>query len=324
MFKLTKMQDTHICPKGRSNYDFQQRIITNLDTASTKALNYLDLSFDTGSGFPSFIAPSGNFSKRKQSPPEIFSSLIISQCLVDIGIYPSFMDFIINHLNAVTNPSGFMHFFFDKTLLVADTDCTAVGHALLLSLNRPSPYLNLAIDKLIENTDPNGIIEVYQKPAGEHEGRIDANVLVNVLYLLHAVDRANEAALSERFVFQTLGRRTYLEGSRYYPSPDVFLYFLSRLVRDYPHTTSRYRGLLRKELVERKKISSTFLDISLRCAALDNIGLDASEYRDTIRRLQAHEGYWPAETFFKYGQTNRCFGGEALSTGFGIRALGAL
>ena len=285
-----------------------------------RALDFLEKNFKKFVGFPSYIAPDGDFTRRTPSPPEIFSCLLISQCLLDMGIRPWFFDSVPQLIALATNRTGYVHFFLDHKLLVADVDCTAVGCSILLEMKQPPDTLQLVVDSLLRNTNNQGIIEVYEKPAGKHEGRIDACVLVNALHLFYSLNREDEARPSEDFVSETLTQQNYLLGTRYYPSPEAFLYFLSRLVRDYPKARRRHGKRLLKELFERRNASDSFLDLALRCAALDNLGKCTPKYRETIIRQQYRGGYWPAVSVFKYGGANRYFGGEALSTAIGLRA----
>lgn len=293
-----------------------ERIIESYDTS----LRYLEAQFRRESGFPSYIAPAGDFNKRVPAPTEIFSSLIISQCLVDIGIKPIFLKNIPRLISKVTNSEGFIHFFFDRELLVADVDCTAVAYSLLISLGQKPPFLKRTIDRIVNNTNDYGIIEVYQEPGEEHAGRVDECVLVNALHLLYSVGRASEALPSEQLVSQTLKERKYLKGTRYYPSPDAFLYFLSRLVRDFVEPRRRYFADLISALYERLDERGAYMDLALRYAALDNIGFGDPKYSERILEHRTQRGNWMADSFFKYGRTSLYFGGEPLSTGLGIRA----
>ena len=285
-----------------------------------QSLQYLEESFDPTFGFQSNIAPEGDFAKRMTSPPEIFSCLLVSQFLSDTGIEVGFLKHIPRLIQKVTNTKGFLHFFFDKKLLVADLDCTAVGYSLLIRMKETPNTLHGVIDGMVQNVDDAGVMEVYLKPAGEHAGRIDECVLVNALHLLYSVGRESEAKLSEQAVFDFLENNAFLHGTRYYPSPDAFLYFLSRLVRDFPKTRPRFLNGLMEAFYERREHTSTFVDLALRTAALDNLNIRNMAYHRKVLSSQTPGGYWQASPFFKYGRKNLYFGGAPLSTGLGIRA----
>ncbi len=290
-------------------------------TEIDSALAYLTKIFDPTDGFPSYIAPDGYFNNRQPSPPEVFTTMIVYNCLNDSALTPVFFEEIPKIVNRAINKNGFMHFFGDHNLLAADTDCTAVGYSILLDYNIMPSSMPDAVEKMVTNTCDSGIIEVYEKPAGKHEGRIDACVLVNILHCLYRLSLQDKARPSEDYVFDRLVQKKYLNGTRYYPSPDVFLYFLSRLVRDYDKANSRFGDLLIQELKQRENLTEPFLDFTFRVAAMNNIGISNPQHKINIIEHQNANGSLPAESFFKYGSSNLFFGGEALSTAVAIRAL---
>ena len=286
-----------------------------------QGVRFLERSFDEQIGFEAFLAPNGNFSRSQQAPPEIFTSLLIAHSLVDVNIRPQFLDKVPKLIQLATNAEGLVHFFYDHKRLEADIDCTAVAYALLLRLGHLPKRLPGIVDRLLANVNEDGIIEVYAQPAGERAGRVDACVLVNALYLLYAVERASEAAPSEALVYQTLKQGAYLAGSRYYPSPDAFLYFLSRLVRDFVDARKQFGGLLMEALFSRRKLRGATVDLSMRSGAMDNVHMNVEKMREIISGTQTHDGRWGAAPLFKYGRSEVFFGSDALSTALSVQAL---
>jgi hypothetical protein len=287
-----------------------------------KALFFLENQIQLNTNFPSWIAEDVNFVKKVLSPEEIFSTMLIIDALSDCHVKLSCHQRLLENLQNFCNQAGWIHFFYDQSLLPADVDCTSVGLAILVKNN---VLLNCNIQNMVEqiinNTNEDGIIEVYAKPSGHRSGRLDAVVCVNALYFLYLMGRESSAVKTEEFVLQTLLSREYLKGTRYYPLPDIFLYFLSRLVRDFEHSNSHFLQPLRENITGRLKLPSVGLELLLKIAAANNLGINTENFIDKIAQEQQANGSWVAQTFFKYGRSNRFFGGECLSTAFGYRAL---
>lgn len=288
-----------------------------------RACGYLATSFSWTQGFASWISPFRDFSRRMRSPAECFTSAVIGQVLTDAGIEPPYLKGVLNQVRSSCNGDGFVHFFEDKSLLDADVDCTAVGHALLVQAGVPYEGLAHTVDRLVGNTRSDGVIEVYVDPTEEHAGRIDECALANVMYLLYLLGREGEAEASLAVVAQTLRDEAFLCGSRYYPCPDTLLYFVSRIVRDFPRAEERLLEPLRRRLEERFGADTSCLDRAIRVAAADNVGMLDVPDLEVVAHAQRPDGSWPAAPFFRYGRTERYFGSEALSTAFAVRALGA-
>ncbi|MEM7379640.1 MAG: HAD-IA family hydrolase, partial [Bacteroidota bacterium] len=111
-----------------------------------------------------------------------------------------------------------------------DLDTTSMILSFLLNNNKliKEDIIPVA-HQMLNNRNEDGIIQVY---FDENRPRIDAIVAINVLYLMHQVDYVNKKELkeTEEFIYRFLTSKDYLNGTRYYPAPDVFLFFLSRLV----------------------------------------------------------------------------------------------
>ena len=94
-----------------------------------------------------------------------------------------------------------------------------------------------ALDKILNNRSPSGVVETYFDPTGERAGIVDAVVCCNVLFLAHQLNRGPEARATIEHVRRVLVEESFLAGTRYYHSPDTFLFFLGRLVHCFPAET---------------------------------------------------------------------------------------
>ncbi|MCJ1252112.1 hypothetical protein MMC30_009350 [Trapelia coarctata] len=74
----------------------------------------------------------------------------------------------------------------------------------------------------------------YSKPRQTYfthtRPRLDSVVCVNVLHLFYKHGRSQQLGPTLAWVHAVLLHRAYTDGTLYYPSPNTFLYFLSRLL----------------------------------------------------------------------------------------------
>lgn len=285
------------------------------------SLNCIERQFAPGLGFPSQISEYRDFSHPYPSPPEVFTTAIVAQCLLDVGAAAKVPTGCLEVTRNAFTADGLVHFFHDRELLDADLDCTAIAHSLCLGLGCRDPRLDRAVGLMLSNTNEAGVFEVYLRPRPGHCGRVDECVLVNVLYLLHQLGLAHDADASWQCVQRFLLSDAYLLGTRYYPSPDVFLYFLSRLVRDFSAPRETLLPPLRERLMARRGADTPCFDRALRVSACANVGLEAAEDVLVVASARRHDGSWATSPFFRYGKAERYFGSESLSTAVGAQAL---
>jgi hypothetical protein len=296
--------------------------VVNRRARVAKACDYLVGKFSPECGFANWTSAFQDLSCRERAATECFTSAIIGQGLTDGGLEPPYLGELLDFVRTCIDEDGLIHVCQDELLLDAEVDCTAVGHALLLDSGHVCRNLQRSIDRLVANTRvEDGIIDICADPRAEHEGRVDECALANALYLLFLVGRELEAQPCFEFLANTLVERRRLRGSRYYSGPETFLYFMSRIVRDFPLTHPDLLEPLRRRLIERFGIDASSLDRAIRVAAADNVGiLDVSDL-EAVSHAQQPDGSWPAAPFLRYGTTERYFGSEALSTAFAVRAL---
>jgi len=301
--------------------DLAPAIVAGRAERVSRAVRYLERALTSPGGCASWTADTLSFEDPVPTPPEVFSTMVAAQLVLDAGQDSTLVSHALRLVSSSCNPRGFVHFFADRALLPADIDCTGVGHALLISAGRAHPDLDGIVDRLLRNVTSAGIMEVYEQPAASRSDRIDATAAVNALYLVFHCGREAEARPSLDFVEHHLTSRAFEQGTRYYPSGDTFLYFLSRLLRDFERAQPRFLGPLHEVLKPRFGKEASVLTRATRVAAADNVGLFDTEDLAVIAAAQRPDGSWPPGAFFKYGRASRYFGSEAVTTAFALRAL---
>jgi hypothetical protein len=257
--------------------------------------------------------------------PESFSATVVADLLLGQREHEGLVSSILEMLKVEMRPDGLFHFFKDHALLPADADCTALGLSVLLRGQcRVFEQANRALDHIIENCNIDGVVETYFDPTGERAGIVDPVVCANVLYLATMLGRGPELRPTREYLHRVLLAREFNQGTRYYHSPDTFLYFTARLVRQFPILHAQLLGPLVDAVRERQSETEFPLDIAQRVIISQWLRIDdGGEWRKLID-LQQDDGCWPADSLFRYGRKQIFFGSRSFTTAFALRALVAL
>ena len=218
-------------------------------------------------------------------------------------------------------------FFKEHERLPADADCTALGlSVMLLGGSRCHERAHSSLDRILANCNEDGVVETYFDPTGERDDIIDPVVCCNSLFLAYQLGRGDEARATLEYVHQVLIEESYLEGSRYYHSPDTFLYFLGLVVHHFPETRALLLEPLRHAVSKRLELNKqTFeakhtIDLAQRSLLCTWLELDDEGTLDLLVDLQEGDGNWPNDALFRYGRKKVYFGSRAMATAFAVTA----
>ncbi|KAL4905348.1 hypothetical protein BDW74DRAFT_177722 [Aspergillus multicolor] len=106
-----------------------------------------------------------------------------------------------------------------------DFDTTALA---LTVLDREEKVVHPITDEMASHVSVDGIVLTY---FDRSRLRVDPIVCINVLRLFHKYGRGSELAETLSWVRDVLRTRAYIDGTRYYATPEAFLYTLSRLLQ---------------------------------------------------------------------------------------------
>lgn len=292
-----------------------------VDCFGTGSVEYLTRCWSRGDHFSALLSDSRDFLGTTASPEEVFTPMVVSDLFFQAP-RPPWLSKLMAELRPVVAPLQPIHFFRDPTLLPPDTDCTAVGFSLALrAMLVPSARLRPLTQRIAANTQADGIIQVYFDPGGRRDGILDPVVCVNALYLLNQMEVADCASRTEAFVIEHLESRRFEAGSRYYPSADTFLYFLARLITQFPMRYASWLPKLIRQVRARHGMESRPLELAQRILASTRLGLDSSMDAWLLHAYRNDNGSFPPDALFQYGRSSRYFGGEAITTAFAARAL---
>lgn len=297
-------------------------LVSNRDAKIKRALKFLR-DHEAPLGFPSFISSDRSFAQAIASPLEVFTPMLVLNAFADVGLTAPDEQVQLERVHQSFTPGGLVHFFADRSKLVADVDCTSVALELMVKQGAWLPFdIDVTLDTIAANVNAAGVLRVYLGDDSSRQDRVDAVACVNALYLFYLLEREGDVAASEEYVWEHLTGSIFAEGTRYYTSPDIFLLFLSRLVRDFGLPRRRFIAALEERLRERFSTpDSNALELAARVTAAANVGLVAEDDIGELVRHQRADGSWPAATCFRFGRHERYFGGDSLSTAWGVRAL---
>lgn len=118
--------------------------------------------------------------------------------------------------------------------------------------------------------------------------------------------------------------RTYIHGTRYYPSLDCCLGFFGRLLqssRKNTHLQATIGPLLKLRLEERVGESGSALDLAMRILACNSLAVECSVDRHTLLRLQCQDGGWESGWMYRYGSTGVKIGNRGVTTALAVKAI---
>lgn len=264
--------------------------------------------------FDCFVSPNRELDKSQASPPERFTALVVGQLLSELPEARALTTQIAQTLAMAVGGADRVHFFHEASRLPPDADCTAVAYLLLLRTGQvDEQQAHRAFDLIAQTTNADGIVATYFDPTGERANIIDAVVCANVVRLALRLGRLGEVWRTALYLRRLVRATEYLDGSRYYPSPDCLLYALS-LGEPYEE--------LRIAVTNRIGATDHVIDLAQRVIAARRLGVDNEIDRERLIARRQPDGSWPAEGWFCYGRSKHWFGSSALSTAFALAALG--
>jgi len=151
-------------------------------------------------------------------------------------------------------------------------------------------------------------------------------VCANVLSLFYAYGRGQELNRTYQWVNEVLFHRAYLDGTRYYATPECFLFSLSRLIgcSDNWELHKHLKPLLTDRIQERIGVSGDSLALAMRILACKSMGIRDEVDLNALLALQCDDGGWEVCWIYKYGSSGIKIGNRSLTTAFAINAIIAM
>ncbi|OJD30851.1 had-like protein [Diplodia corticola] len=205
-----------------------------------------------------------------------------------------------------------------------DVDTTSYAFKVLQLDNKMAHSI---MDEMMsaEQRTADGIVKVY---FDKTNSRTDAAVCINVVRLHYKFGRGNEPGLqaTKAWIQDVLFFRGYMNGTRYYPQPEVYLYFFARLLVE-NRNSDLFRStaaLLRERLMERINSPADSLGLAMRVLACHYMGIrDEMDLKRLLTRQQ-EDGSFGLGWLCSYGKTQVKVGSRVLTTALAVAAVEAL
>lgn len=152
---------------------------------------------------------------------------------------------------------------------------------------------------------------------------MDPIVSANILACFYSYNRGQEFEHTLELIHTLLLDRSYIEGSRYYSSPDCCLGFIGRLLgsSNDDHLRITLGPLLKLRVRERLGLKGSALDLAMRVATCVQMGIACEDDRRALLGLQCDDGSWEGGWLYQYGTTGVKIENRAVTTAMAIAAL---
>jgi len=263
-------------------------------------------------------------------PPERFSSLLALLHLEgSVSEETSFKwHTCVGPLPTPTHPTTNYFSTNASYKLPDDIDATSLMY-LVNERHITQAHKNSLARVLLSNTTEDGILQTYVPPRGTH---VSTDICVNAMCqtLLYKLELDKGSMPTEKDLLHHLSAKEYLKGSRYYPSPDTFLFYLSRAVAQSRRALLRFKPQLYSNIVSRLGSTRFPMDSAQRLLALHNVGelqavrvrhLVAKEVQNLMKQ-QRDDGGWELDALFTTGKSPLIFlGSREMPTILAVAAL---
>ncbi|KAI1419335.1 hypothetical protein F5Y12DRAFT_720841 [Xylaria sp. FL1777] len=176
------------------------------------------------------------------------------------------------------------------------------------------------LDTMKTYLNDDGYFQVYYE---RDRPRTDIMCTTTVLTSFYKYGRGHEVERTLQLVHSMLLDRTYLQGTRYYPSPDLCLNYVGRLLRtsDDAHLHATLGPLLKSRVSERVGVDGTALDLAMRVITCRQMGVECENDRCALLNLQQEDGRWEGGWLYLFKKANLEITNVGVITAKAVEAL---
>ncbi len=288
----------------------------HIDAALSRAYDFLEKNLPGSRIYPTFISPERQMCRLDLQVTEMFSTALIA------GALPKGHRLRRLILDAYyhTAAGGTLFTFFTANIYPPDTDTNSLIFSLLLeegyNVQSTAQHLLQQIEHFLT---PEKIAQVWLSDS--RLPQTDPIVSINAEILAVMLGKRNISERNRSFIINHLKSGRYWQGTRYYHSPDAFLYFLTRLSKYDQQFANQIFPSLQAAAYERRQTTCHPLDLAHRLIVFGWTGIDYGFELEKLLSLQQQDGSLPADAMFRFGAVRGYFGSQYLSTAFFIKAL---
>ncbi len=278
-----------------------------------RALSFIENNLEQDFLFPSFVADSREMQGPTQKVKEYFTTALVAMALEEGPI----VERVLDNFYQIAQKRLFT--FYPGPVYPPDTDTNSLIFSLLILHGYEIEDQALYLIDQIKKYSIDGIAGVWI--CGQREQRLDPIVSINAQILATLLGKGDEFPANKGFIINHLISNNYLHGTRYYHSPDTFLYFLARLAELDLELNRLINNKLTFALKQRLKSTCHPLDLAQRMIVGNRLGIDIDWEMEKLLSLQKNNGSLPMDAMFRLGSGKGYFGSPVLTTAFFIQAL---
>ncbi|KAJ5383495.1 HAD-superfamily hydrolase subfamily IA variant 3 [Penicillium concentricum] len=225
-------------------------------------------------------------------------------------------------LVSLSRPPRFWNFFtgaakFTTETYPDDLDTTSLA---LASMPYESSIVNSMLDEMLNNVDEDGLLKFYLDTS---RPRVDAVICLNILTLFCMYERGYQLPETLNWIYDILLNRAYMNGTRYYTTPEWFLYYMDRLLSrsNDQILRDRFEGLLRTRVIERIGAEGDALCLAMRLCVCNSLGIANRPDIDALTASQCKDGGWGPSLMYLIPGSSRRLGNRGVTTAFAVKAL---
>jgi len=256
------------------------------------------------------------------SPPEVASSFVALQCVLKHCPSNPLTKEVIDCIRGWIDNRGLVSYF--RPPYPADADDTVVAAMALGEVNFPYPGLSEVAKRIFANVDERGVFQVWLDEHPDHVQSVDAVVSANVARLGVILEATVEITPTLRYLANIVDTGAWRNGTRYYHTRGMFLYFLAKLEREASFLTPEQLFKLTAAVDTGLRETNNPADLAQHITVARLLGLPANNWRLAQRKLaemQSSDGSWAIQSLWHFGHLTGYFGSPSLSTAFAIEAL---
>ena len=144
---------------------------------------------------------------------------------------------------------------------------------------------------------------------------------MNILGLFYTHGRGHELHETLDWITMVLKNRAYTIGTYYYVGGDLFLFFLSRLLKISSDVRQRLEPMFKERVQERFGVEADSLSLAARILAAVTVNIVDRRDLETLLTLQREDGSWGNSWFFRTPGTGTQIGNDGVTTALAVHAI---
>jgi hypothetical protein len=145
------------------------------------------------------------------------------------------------------------------------------------------------------------------------------------LSLFFQYGRGHQLSETLNWIQQVLQRRAYIYGTSFYPVPEAFFFFLSRLLLRLKNRRVKVYNRMRRMLVERLEerigLPADAASLAMRLIVCDQVGIRDVRGLKQLLSMQEADGGWEMGTLYHYASKKLRLGNRGTSTALALDAI---